>query len=310
MTPQDISLLIGTFLPEPHAGLLSGMLVGTKEALSKDLNEALIITGTLHIVALSGTNITILAKIAGGVLGSVFSRRVASLLTIVFLIGFTVWTGASPSVVRAAIMGCTTLLGALSGRKNWTFWGWLVAAVSMLAFEPSLLANVSYQLSVGAALGIILFGEEKNGRTTIDNRRWKIVEVGRKWIIGKLFTLIPFPLFHRLRSLFYLLQLSSIIHLLSSEFRSGLRTTLSAQLFTIPIIFFTFRQISFISPLPNILIGWIIEIITEMGISVVILGLICPPLGQVAAWIAWVPLEYVIRVVIMTSRIPLASFNW
>lgn len=50
-------------LPEPHAGLLAGILFGTKTSIAPDLYDALVVTGTLHIAALSGMNITILTKL-------------------------------------------------------------------------------------------------------------------------------------------------------------------------------------------------------------------------------------------------------
>ena len=52
--------IINRVLPEPHAGLLSGILFGIKASISTELYDALVITGTLHIAALSGMNITIL----------------------------------------------------------------------------------------------------------------------------------------------------------------------------------------------------------------------------------------------------------
>jgi hypothetical protein len=94
------------------------------------------------------------------------------------------------------------------------------------------------------------------------------------------------------------------------EIDSSLRQTLSAQTFTIPIILFHFQRISLVSPLPNILIGFILEILTLIGFITVIVGLIWWPIGQICAWICWVPLQYMITVIIWTSRIPMASVGF
>ena len=78
----DFTSVINQVLPEPHAGLLNGIIFGTKASLSRDFLQALITTGTLHIVALSGMNISILVGAMQGTLLRVASRRVTHLLTI------------------------------------------------------------------------------------------------------------------------------------------------------------------------------------------------------------------------------------
>src|SRR5450759_2989190 len=109
VTVATFTSVINQVLPEPHAGLLAGILLGTKNTLSKDFLAALTTTGTLHIIALSGMNISILADLSITTFLRVVSRRVASLLTILIIIGFVWFVGVSPSVIRAAIMGCLTL---------------------------------------------------------------------------------------------------------------------------------------------------------------------------------------------------------
>jgi competence protein ComEC len=91
--------------------------------------------------------------------------------------------------------------------------------------------------------------------------------------------------------------------------KEELATTLSAQVFTIPLILFTFGRISLISPITNLLIGWTIPIITVLGLCISLFGWIWLPLGQLLAWVTWVFLEWLIQAVIITSRIPLASIG-
>ena len=89
-----------------------------------------------------------------------------------------------------------------------------------------------------------------------------------------------------------------------------LRITLAAQVFTIPLIFWYFHRLSLISPVTNILIGWTIAPVTVLGFASVMAGWIWLPLGFVCAWPAWVLLEYLIRVVMLTGMIPAASVGW
>ena len=72
--------------------------------MPKDLYQALITTGTVHIIALSGQNISILTKIVSELTLS-FGRRVSIWLTIATIGGFVLFVGLEPTIIRAAIMG-------------------------------------------------------------------------------------------------------------------------------------------------------------------------------------------------------------
>jgi competence protein ComEC len=259
--------VINQVLPEPHAGLLAGILFGTRATLSKDFLEALTITGTLHIIALSGMNISILAGLSITTLLRFVSRRVASLLTVLIIIGFVWFVGVSPSVVRAAIMGSLTLLAVVSGRQTWSIFTYGLTIGVMLCIKPDWIGDLSFQLSALSTLGIILFG----GKSAIASKN---------------------------RNLLKLL------------FEDDLRVTLSAQVFTIPLILLTFRRISLVSPLTNILIGWTIAPLTAIGMVTAILGWIWLPLGYVFGWVNWVFLEYLILMVRWTAKLPFSSLGW
>lgn len=266
----DLTSIINQFLPEPHAGLLSGILFGTKATLSLSLKDALIKTGTLHIVALSGTNITIIIGVLGTMLLQIFPRKIAYVGVITGIVGFVLFVGPSASVVRAALMGSIVLLGVICGRQSWSFFTWGITMVLMLVIHPDWIADVSFQLSALASLGMILFG--KKSVTRLHDGSFSL----------------------RIKTLFF----------------DELHTTLAAQVLTIPLIVFLFHRISFISPLTNIFIGWTIPIITVLGFFVVILGMLWYPLGYMMGLVTWVFLEYVIQVIMVTSWIPLASVGW
>lgn len=272
VTVATFTSVINQLLPEPHAGLLAGILFGTKATLSKDFLEALTITGTLHIIALSGMNISILAGLSITTLLRFVSRRVASLLTMLIIIGFVWFVGVSPSVVRAAIMGSITLLAIVLGRQTWSLFTYCLTIGVMLLVKPDWIGNLSFQLSALSTLGIILFGG-KNTEKPVDGKQ-------------KLFSF------------------------LYSLFEDDLTITLSAQVFTIPLILLTFRRISLVSPLTNILIGWTIAPVTAIGMATAILGWIFLPLGYVFGWVSWVLLEYLILVVRWTAIIPFSSLGW
>ena len=275
----DVSLataFIAQILPEPHAGLLSGILFGVKSSIPYELRNALQTTGTLHITALSGMNITILTGIFFSTFIAFLPRWAASILAI-GVIGFFVWfVGSSPSVVRAAIMGCITLLTALTGYISIAIFTWGITVVGMLVVHPSWATDISFQLSALASLGMILFSKQ-TGVVYIQS------EQGKNWQTY-------------MKNVYIWIQ-------------KELTTTLSAQVFTLPLILFTFGRISLISPLTNLLIGWTIPIITVLGLLLCLFGLFIPSVSYVLGWGTWVFLEFVIRIVLWTGSMPFASIG-
>ena len=114
MTLQTLTALIDGLIHEPQAGLLNGILFGVKATVSKELYDALIISGTLHIIALSGMNISMLVGFVNLFLLRFVRRPIANVATSFIIIGFIRLVGPSPSVIRAAIMAGITLLGVSS----------------------------------------------------------------------------------------------------------------------------------------------------------------------------------------------------
>lgn len=280
ISPATFTGIINQLLPEPHAGLLNGILFGTKATLSKELMDALVATGTLHIVALSGMNITILESLIGSTLLPFIGKRHAAAATILLIIGFIWFVGPSASVIRAGIMGTLALLATIFGKQKWSLFFFGITVAIMLLIHPAWIGDLSFQLSALATLGLILFGSK------ITDRRSLIVDKKE-------------PVFLR-----------STIYDLRSLIEDALRITLAAQVFTIPLIFFVFRRISLISPLTNVLIGWLIQPLTALGLIVAILGWMWLPLGQVFAWAAWLCLQYLMTVIEWTAKIPFSSLSY
>jgi competence protein ComEC len=143
-------------LPAPYAGYINGVLLGTKADIPADLTDAFNKTGTTHVLAISGYNITIIAEALLAILVFFMRRRHAFWVSVAVIILFTIMTGAGASVVRAAIMGLLLLFangyGRLYDPKN----SILCAAAAMVALDPlSLRFDVGFQLSFLAVLGLM-----------------------------------------------------------------------------------------------------------------------------------------------------------
>jgi len=147
---------ISQVIPEPQSSLLGGLVVGAKRSLGEQLLEDFRATGIIHIVVLSGYNVTIVAEFIMRVLAflpALISLSVGA-LSIIF---FAILTGASATIVRASIMALLVLLARATGRTYAIMRALFVAGFLMVLQNPKiLLSDASFQLSFLATLGLIL----------------------------------------------------------------------------------------------------------------------------------------------------------
>ncbi len=150
---------------EPQASLLNGILIGNTDGMPQRLNAAFQATGTTHIVALSGFNVTIIMAIVVGWLIKIVGRRWAWIPALVLLIGFVVMSGASASVVRAAVMAVIVQIGLFIGRP--------ISIGRLLAYTLLLMAwvnplviwhDLGCQLSFLATVGLVALSKPMQGK--------------------------------------------------------------------------------------------------------------------------------------------------
>ena len=98
MTPKIFTNVINYYLPEPHASLLNGILFGINLKTTKEFYEQLKIVGLLHLVVLSGINITLLASIVTQTT-QFFSKRVSILITMLTIIFFVLFVGIQAPIL-------------------------------------------------------------------------------------------------------------------------------------------------------------------------------------------------------------------
>lgn len=142
---------------EPESSFLLGILLGQRDGLPTSLESAFQRTGTIHVLALSGYNISVLVAVMVGLLGR---TRSASLLAIGLIVTFVIFVGPSASVVRAAAMGGFILLATAFGRPQLAVLACLITAAGMLLANPwSLRYDLGFDLSFAGTLGILFFAE-------------------------------------------------------------------------------------------------------------------------------------------------------
>ncbi len=154
---EKLVATVNRILPEPQAAFLGGLLYGAKRGIPKDLTEKFNITGTTHIIAISGYNITILAVLLLQITKNIgISRKKSFWIALGGILFFVILTGAAASVVRAAVMGSLVLLATQVGRISKITNALLLAAAAMLVFNPKILAfDVGFQLSFAATIGLV-----------------------------------------------------------------------------------------------------------------------------------------------------------
>lgn len=140
---------------DPESALLAGLLLGEKSSLGKMLEDAFRKAGVIHIVVLSGFNVTIIGTAIMYLLSGL-PRRFSIVSGIIFIVLFTIMTGASATVVRSAIMAIVGLLATLCYRTYDVPRALFLAAFLMVLFEPRLLVfDPSFQLSFLSTVGLI-----------------------------------------------------------------------------------------------------------------------------------------------------------
>ncbi|MFA6095052.1 MAG: ComEC/Rec2 family competence protein [Candidatus Paceibacterota bacterium] len=144
-------------LPEPESALLSGLLLGGKNSLGTTITEDFRRAGIIHIVVLSGYNITIVAEAIIKMV-SFAPRFVGFTCGGVGIVLFALMTGAGATVVRASVMALLAVLARATGRVYDMTRALLLAGVLMLVQNPKILVfDSSFQLSFLATLGLIIF---------------------------------------------------------------------------------------------------------------------------------------------------------
>lgn len=260
-------------LPEPEASLAAGILLGARSALPEDLLEDMNVTGTSHLVAVSGQNVTLVAAMVMAVLAWLIGRRPAAWLALAAVIGYALLVGGQPSVVRAAIMGSLYLLAAVVGRQASASIGLLIAGGAMTALDPQLAHDISFQLSFAATIGLMTLAPPLRDRLQGAFARWP--------------ALADFPLTR------------GAVELLA--------VTASAIALTLPITAVNFHRISLVAPLANLLAVPAFLGVALTGAAAAALGALVPPVATHLGWLAWPPAAYMITVIRLFADLPWAA---
>ncbi|MEP7293386.1 MAG: ComEC/Rec2 family competence protein, partial [Chloroflexota bacterium] len=139
---------IRQYLPEPQAGLLVGILLGNDRGIAPEVSDAFAATGAAHVIAISGFNMAVLSAVVIGALRRLKLRPAPAALISIAVIGiYTLFVGANPAVVRAALMSGLLVVGTALRRDTYLPASLAFAALLLSALNPLVLWDVSFQLS-------------------------------------------------------------------------------------------------------------------------------------------------------------------
>jgi len=255
------------FFSPPQLGLLEALTFGDESNVPKEWKDLFNNTGTRHITAVSGMNITIISSlILSFVLSLGLWRKHALLVSFFLIFVYILMIGAPASALRAAVMAGLLMLGQYFGRLVTSSRTVVFAAFFMVFLNPFLLKDdVGFQLSFLAVLGMIYFQP----------------------FFSEWMRLVPDPKVFPLKTV--------------------LATTFSAQIFTLPILIFNFGRISLISPITNIFIVPLLAPITVLIFLFGLISMIFIPFGFILFPVVWLFLEYIITVIELSAKIPYAT---
>lgn len=256
------------FFSPPQQGLLEALIFGDESNVPQEWKNLFNITGTRHITAVSGMNITIISSLVLSFLISLgLWRKTAIVFAFVLMILYILMVGAPASAVRAAVMGGLVMIAQFFGRMSASSRSVVFAAAFMIFLNPFILKDdVGFQLSFLAMLGMIYF----------------------QAVFVNLLKAIPDPNIFQLRT--------------------ALATTFSAQIFTIPILIFNFGRISLISPVTNIFIVPLLSLVSILIFVFGLSAILFLPLSYIFFFPCWVLLTYIIKIIELSAKIPYSSF--
>lgn len=251
--------------PGPEGTLLLGMSVGDTTGMPRWLTLRFRRTGTSHLLAVSGANVTIAA---GTLVSMLFAlrlrRRAVALGAAAAVCTFALFAGAEPPVTRAAFMALLVLAARELGRAPDSANLLIAAACIMLALDPRAITSVSFALSFTATGGLL-------------------------WLTP--------PIAARLEAMPFIRRTPELL-------RGTAADGLAAQLTTLPIALGTFGTFSAVSPLANILAAPFVPLLTIGGGALLVAAGIQPDLGRIVGVFLAVPVRVLLVLLAWCDAVP------
>ena len=270
---KNILSVVDRMFPADTRSFVRALLLGDTTDMPFVMEWQLKISGIYHIAAVSGMHVSILFSLL--CILCLNKRYLLAAIGFPILFIFAALAGFSPSIVRATIMQSLMILALLVDQEYDPPTALAAAVLLILANNPIAITSVSLQLSAGCMIGILLFTERihdymlctRLGPAKGRKFRAKLI----RWFVA------------------------------------SVSATLGAISLTTPLSAYYFGSVSVLGILTNLLTLWIISGIFIGVVFACALGAIWLPLGIFAGWVISWPVRYILLVIDMISKVPIAS---
>lgn len=244
----------------------NALILGYKNDIDEEVRTAYAHTGALHVLAVSGLHVGLVAWFVNILLGLVKSRTLTWRITRAIILTGVVWSfalisGGSPSVLRAATMFTFLIIGLSMNRTTNIYNSLAISASILLIWDPYLLMNVSFQLSYLAITSIVYFQPK----------------IFRALIVKNGF----------LRSIWNLISLS-----------------LAAQIGTLPISIYYFHSIPFFAWLSGVIVIPAATVILGSGMLLLLIESLIPSLAFIPGWILYYSIWLMNEAIFLIQKFP------
>jgi competence protein ComEC len=153
----DLAHPLRLLVPEPESGILLGIVLGERAGVSRGLANAFAVSGTTHLLAISGFNMTLVGTAVALALRGRVRPVTRAAVTVAAIVAYSLLVGLAPSVMRAALMASVGSCGLASGRRAATANALCVAVTAMLFADPAAITDLGFLLSASATAGLVLW---------------------------------------------------------------------------------------------------------------------------------------------------------
>lgn len=265
-------------LSDATSGLLSGMLIGDKSNLPKEIQEDFRNSSLSHILAISGMHVAyVMLGITFLISKMKFSKKMSKMITIVILLFFIILTGKTASVERACFMSVYAILASLLHKRANVLASISISILIILIINPYSILDIGLQLSYGGTLGIVLIYpilkkcKKSKKEKAKENKFQKLIQKIKEKILDII------------------------------------RITVSANLVIFPIILYQYNTMSFTFVISNLLISSIIGIIIILGFMSVFASYIFMPLAKVMFFLTQILLNILAQTAHLCAKLPFSK---
>ncbi|HEY5510792.1 MAG TPA: ComEC/Rec2 family competence protein [Prolixibacteraceae bacterium] len=214
-----------TGIESNNVHLIGSISFGARDEVDKEVIQSFTNTGVIHVLAVSGMNVGLIFVILNLIFGFLKYGKAGNVLyTLIILMGiwtYTLITGMSASILRAALMFSFLILGKLFNRDSNIFNSLAVSAFFLIAWDPAIIRDVGFQLSYAAVLSIVvihpLIVKQLYFKNWLLREVWILISVTCSAQLGTIpFTLLyfhQFPVYFWLANLVVIPLVSVILYL-------------------------------------------------------------------------------------------------